>query len=484
MSLVEESSGPIALRVIESTDQLNASAATAELRLDLSEALRILPDRREVYAGQLCSNQQAVVAKRFLVHPKQARDWRREWDGLVQLNALGLSAPPPLCVAEEADGSAVWMIMARIEGAVSVQDAFLDGDSDERTELAQQLAKLVDAAHRAGVRQRDQHVDNWAWDGARLYLLDAGSIAFSKHALSERARLQDLAGICVTLAPEAERAFREAICSKYLVDDQALKERLLDELDGMIVALQAERARRYFKKTRRTCTEFVDIKADAYHALHLRRAAPELIEAFLSDPEALMLPGRRLKSGNTSTVQGFEYAGKAYVLKRYNKKPLLNRMRHLFSDSRALKSWSSSWVLEMAFIPTARTVAVYEDTRERLPGVRYLLMEQVEGRILPDYVESCGADLAQIEAVAEAFAQIWSALGRLRAAHGDLKATNLIVGKDGRLHLFDLDAFRFGLKASAFERGRAKDLRRFMQNWADRPELTELFEAKLREVSE
>jgi len=482
MSLVEESSGPITLRVVESTDQLNAAAA--ELQLEVREALRLLPDRREVYAGQLCSNQQAVVAKRFLEHPKQARDWRREWDGLVKLNALNLSAPRPLYVAEEVDGSAIWVIMARIEGAVSVQDAFLEGDSDERTELAQQLAKLVDAAHRAGVRQGDQHVDNWAWDGARLYLLDAGSMEFSKYALSERARLQDLAGICVTLAPAAERAFRSAIRSKYLVDDQTLKERLLDELDGAIVALQAERTQRYFKKTRRTCTEFVETEAETYHALHLRQAAPELIEAFLSDPEALMLQGRRLKSGNTSTVQGFEYAGKAYVLKRYNKKPLLNRIRHLFSGSRALKSWSSAWVLDMAFIPTARAVAVYEDTRERLPGLRYLLMEQIEGRILPDYVESCGADLAQIEAVAEAFTQIWESLGRLRAAHGDLKATNLIVGPDGRLHLFDLDAFRFGLKASAFERGRAKDLRRFMQNWAGRPELTELFEAKLREVSE
>ncbi len=75
-------------------------------------------------------------------------------------------------------------------------------------------------------------------------------------------------------------------------------------------------------------------------------------------------------------------------------------------------------------------------------------------------------------------------MGRLRAAHGDLKATNLIVGPDGRVHLFDLDAFRFDLGARAFERGRAKDLKRFMQNWADRPELTELFKAKLREVSE
>ncbi len=482
MSPAPDFGAPIALRVLESTDRLNTLGS--ELRLEVCEVLRILPDRREVYAGQIQANQRAVVAKRFLKHPKQARDWRREWDGLVKLDVLGMSAPTPLCVAEEVDASAVWVIMDRIAEAVSVQDAFLDGDSDERTELVQQLAELVDAAHRAGVRQQDQHVDNWAWDGARLYLLDAGSIEFSKHALSERARLQDLAGICVTLAPEAERAFREAIRSNYLIDDQALKGRLLDELDGAIVALQTERVRRYFKKTRRTCTEFLETKTDAYHALHLRQADSELIEAFLSDPDALMQAGERLKSGNTSTVQGFEYAGKAYVLKRYNKKPLLNRIRYLFSDSRALKSWSSSWVLEMAFIPTARAVAVYEDTCERLPGVRYLLMEQIEGRILPDYVESCGADLAKIGAVAEGFAQIWSALGRLRAAHGDLKATNLIVGPDGQVHLFDLDAFRFGLKASVFECGRAKDLRRFMQNWAGQPELIELFEAKLREVSE
>ncbi|MFQ3225428.1 MAG: hypothetical protein ACI8Z5_001688, partial [Lentimonas sp.] len=51
-------------------------------------------------------------------------------------------------------------------------------------------------------------------------------------------------------------------------------------------------------------------------------------------------------------------------------------------------------------------------------------------------------------------------------------------------HLFDLDAFRFGLGTRAFERGRAKDLKRFMKNWSDRSELAQLFEAKIREVSE
>ena len=204
MSLVGDISGSVALRVVESTDAI-------ELDLKVSEALRILPNRREVYAGQLAAEGRSVVAKRFLSHPKQARDWRREWDGLVKLANLNLSAPTPICVAEEVDGSAIWVIMDRIEGAGSVQDAFCTGDQDERSELARQFARLVDAEHRAGVRQGDQHIDNWAWDGARLYILDAGSVDFSGHALNERVRLQDLAAICVTLAPPAERLFRAAI---------------------------------------------------------------------------------------------------------------------------------------------------------------------------------------------------------------------------------------------------------------------------------
>jgi len=197
-----------------------------------------------------------------------------------------------------------------------------------------------------------------------------------------------------------------------------------------------------------------------------------------------MAEGERVKSGNTCTVQRVLRGGRSYILKRYNQQPFIDRVRKLFSDSRALKSWSSAWVLEMAFIPTARAIAVYEDTRECLPGLRYLLMEQIDGQLLPEYIEACGTDASRIEAVADGFVQLWESLGRLRAAHGDLKATNLIVGADGRLYLFDLDAFRFGLKSAAFERGRQKDLRRFMKNWSNRPELLSVFESKLREVTQ
>ncbi len=480
MSLLEADSEGIALQVTQSFNNLEAT----ELSIKVSEILRILPGRREVYAATLQAEGRSVVAKRFLEHPKQSRDWRREWGNLLQLAALNLSAPTPLCVAEEVDSTAVWVIMDRIQGAGLVVDGFEFGDRDERHELARQLACLVDAAHRAGVRQGDQHVNNWAWDGCRLFLLDAGSVEFSRHTLKERLRLQDLAGICVTLAPAAERLFREAIRTQYLIGEELLKGRILYELDEAIVALQAERTRRYFKKSRRTCTEFVQSETKEYRSIYLQKADPELVEAFLKDPEVLMAEGERLKSGNTCTVQGFSRGGRKYVLKRYNKQPLVDRLRKVFSNSRALKSWSSSWILEMAFIPTGRAVAVYEDIRECLPGLRYLLMERIEGQLLPEYIRACGADISRIDMVGDAFAQIWESLGRLRAVHGDLKATNLIVGEDGRLYLFDLDSFRFALKPSAFARGRDKDLRRFMQNWAEQPELIELFESKLCKLGE
>jgi hypothetical protein len=157
-----------------------------------------------------------------------------------------------------------------------------------------------------------------------------------KHALGERLRLQDLAAICVTLAPPAERLFRAAISTEYLVDDEVLRGRLLYELDGAIVALQAERTRRYFKKSRRTCTEFVETKAETHRMLHLRKADPEIVQALVAGPEALMAEGERVKSGNTCTVQRVLRGGRSYILKRYNQQPFIDRVRKLFSDSRAL----------------------------------------------------------------------------------------------------------------------------------------------------
>lgn len=475
MSLLGNGAEVSSLRVIETASDFSA----AEVEIELGDALRILPGRREVYSGKLRGLDRALVVKRFLPHAKQARDWRREWQGLLGLEALGLPAPVPICVAEDSDQQAVCVVMERITGAVALQSAFFEAQLDGREAMMRRLVELVDAVHRKGVWQGDQHIDNWTWDGGQFHLLDAGTMQFQGQSLDARRRRADLAGICVTLPPQAERLFRVYLESNYLVEDPAQRQRILAELETAIISLQHERTRRYYKKTRRSCTEFCRTQGERYRSIHACGADSQLIERFTSDPDSFMSEGVCLKAGNTCTVQGVPFAGTNYVLKRYNQKSRFDRLRRAFSDSRALKSWSTSWVLEMAFIPTARAVAVCEDRHKLLSGCGYLLMERIEGQLLTEYVEACADDSIRIEAVAVEFARVWSALGRLRAAHGDLKATNLIVGPDGRLHLFDLDAFRFGLGDTAFKRGRRRDWNRFFKNWNKNPELAHVFKQEV-----
>ena len=90
--------------------------------------------------------------------------------------------------------------------------------------------------------------------------------------------------------------------------------------------------------------------------------------------------------------------------------------------------------------------------------------------LLPEYVEHISGDDAAIEALCQQFRMIFDRLGRMHAVHGDFKATNWIVGRDGVLHLFDLDAFSCGLSLEAFKRWHKKDVERLLANWdADAP---------------
>jgi hypothetical protein len=177
------------------------------------------------------------------------------------------------------------------------------------------LAGLVDKLHVAGARQMDQHVDNWAVVGESLYLLDAGTYRFVESSLSVSDRCSDIAAICVTLPPFAEALFRSSL----KLDPAA------SVIESAILDVQQTRARRYYKKSQRSCTEFIEYREDGRKGMSLRNADNALVEDFFRDPESVMKLGERLKSGNTCTVQALEYGEKSYVLKRYNPKPFLTQ---------------------------------------------------------------------------------------------------------------------------------------------------------------
>ena len=98
---------------------------------------------------------------------------------------------------------------------------------------------------------------------------------------------------------------------------------------------------------------------------------------------------------------------------------------------------------------------------------------------LLDYVESGAAEPAVLEKLAEEFGRIWRGLGRLKARHHDMKATNFIVDAEHRLWLIDLDGMRTGLPGPLFRHARRADRERFMRNWRDWPEVADRFRARI-----
>jgi len=459
------------LKTLEVT-QASLEQLGDQITLEIGETLRTLPGRRMVSSGRLVEADIQVVAKCYLPHAKQERDWKREWDGLASLQSMGFPVPPPLALCRDDEGN-VYVVMRYIEGAVTLGQYLEQATLDDCRHKMEALARLVGELHSAGIRQMDQHVDNWAVAGDSLYVLDAGTYRFTDGSLSDADRWSDLAAICVTLPPIAEQCFRSSL----EIDQGA------SELEMEVLNIQQARARRYYKKTQRTCTEFVKYCEKGNRGVYLRNAEAALIEDFYQRPESMMAQGQRLKSGNTCTVQTLDFDGKAYVLKRYNRKPFLSQFRRSLFLSRACKSWSNGWVLNLAFIPTAKPVA-FLDVGVFPRGLSYLLMEQIDGVLLPDYMVRAREDASLMASLIEEVGRIWDSLAPLRAVHGDLKATNWMVDSSGRVYLFDLDSLCFGLSSSAYQRGRKKDMWRFLKNWKSDPQLAEAFRRRMGGVDE
>ncbi len=454
------------LRVCESA--VDTVSAGTTVNLQRGDALRILPGRREVHAGHWLEGNQTIVSKCYLPHKRQERDSRLEWAGLKQLNQANLPAPQPLFIAENTSDGSTWVVMRYIEHAQALQTLLGELNEAETAEVMGQLAQIMQQMHDAGARQTDQHIGNWAYDGTRVYLLDAGTVRFTNTPLTSKQRLEDLAALCATLAPTALKAFHQAL----------QQPEQLTALRAATTESHRKRLRKHYQKTQRECTEYGVRSNSTHQGLYSKTAQRELVDHFFSNPEALMAQGTRLKSGNTCTVQSFEFDTKAYVLKRYNLKPLVTRIRRNFKESRARKSWSNAWCLLLANIPTARPVAVYEEQNGWLRGRCYLLMEQLDGQLLPDYLATHRTAQAQQQTIAS-ITEIWDSMRAIRAVHRDLKATNWMVNAQGQALLFDLDALSFGLSDQAFLQGQAKDYARFMRNWSEQPELTEGFSNKL-----
>ena len=228
------------------------------------------------------------------------------------------------------------------------------------------------------------------------------------------------------------------------------------------------RVRRYLKKTQRSCTEFVHHKSFK-HDFICDRAHWAAFQRFMLFPEAILGEGTPLKLGNSSTVVRIRVDDISYIVKRYNIKGLGHRIRR-WIKKRARLAWCNGHHLAFLKIRTARPLALLETRWGWFTGVSYLVMPDCGERNLSQALSS---DPDCFEQVALPTIDILKGLQAAGLSHGDLKATNFVLAEQDVV-LIDYDAVVRGDNAG--------DIKRFLANWDEHPDLQARWSERLSEA--
>lgn len=378
---------------------------------------------------------------KFLFKPAQSR---REWRLAQELTRRGVPIVTHLAHGER------WSWRGLAE-SVLITEGF-DGvplDEAEQPDLFAVL-RFVEQMHARGVLQRDLHPGNLLV-GRRtgeLRLVDLHGIEL-KPVVSPEERDANLAFLRmflpVPVSPEIER-------------HAALLRR----------AHLAHRSRRCLKHNREFAPmRFGELRWQVRHPW----LNPKLESALCAPDVFLATRARLLKNGRASTVG----LGEGFVLKRYNLR--WNKPENLFKDcfrlSKARRAFRKAYHLELVGVPTARPIATADVRRFGLLLRSYLVIEAIPDAT--DLGQWRGDPAAALRAAAELIARLHDE----GFAHRDLKETNLIFDRHGRLFLIDLEGLEFEGNVSP-ARARS-DLARFARAVASLPHLRELYRTEFLE---
>lgn len=109
----------------------------------------------------------------------------------------------------------------------------------------------------------------------------------------------------------------------------------------------------------------------------------------------------------------------------------------------------------------------------------FIVFEKVDGERLDVFVSQHKEKPEQLHTVAKQLAELWQLMGKVKAIHGDMKASNLLVSKEGGLSMIDFDHAYFFAPDFYYQWKRRKEWARFLENWKNEPVLMELFNKAL-----
>jgi tRNA A-37 threonylcarbamoyl transferase component Bud32 len=446
--------------------------------LGCHEVVRAIPGRRLVCSGAWQGK--AVFIKLYLDGLKY---WQAECRGLQALGDNGITAPAVLYAGTADHGALHVIVLETIQPAVSLEAALSQATAKAaRIALLQQAVDCIASHHRAGLEQRDIHLNNFLLSGDQLYTLDGGGIHDAGvDELSVKRSRDNLALFFAELYPDDD-ALIDVLLPAYLQRRCWHREVLPGAvLQGRVHYFRRRRLRRYLKKVFRNCSAFKCERSwRAFRVYDRSMASTEMVE-FLADPDASLRRAdtRYLKQGNTCTLWTTRVDGRQLVVKRYNIKGLSHRLGRAFRKTRAAISWKNAHRLWMYGILTAPPVALVEERYGPLRGRAWYITGFVAGDAAGTLCGPTSPDKAAMEAAGQQVTDLLAQLALSRISHGDMKATNFILAEQGAV-VIDLDAMQKHSAPESFRRAQRRDLARFMRNWEGCPGTKAMFTGIMR----
>lgn len=225
--------------------------------------------------------------------------------------------------------------------------------------------------------------------------------------------------------------------------------------------------RRRARQSLRSGPEFVREVRDGFLVLRRRcQDAEAVLEQLLPYPDGAYNHADILKPGSRSHLGVVEFAGKHYVLKRYNCRGTSYRLLNSVRRSRAVRTWLVGWEYLVRGIPVPLPLVCLEERKLRMLGRSYVLMEWMQpAKTLRESWKL--SSLQEREDLIEFFGVFLGQMHRSGMIHGDLKWDNILVDTERdpkSVCLVDLDGSRALKKPSL--RASRMDLQRFLQDLA------------------
>lgn len=444
------------------------------------KVVRLIPGRRMVLFGHWKGKQ--IVAKLFFDSQHAKRHQQNDMAGIKVLQKHKIPTPSLYYQGTSDDKRVRVLIYERIFAAENLETIWQD-KKNVVTLLPLLQAVIIELAtqHVFGILQHDLHLKNFLLTNKQIYTLDGAQIELFPDRLPKKVSMNNLALFLAQLGVGVE-TYQEKLFHFYAKSrGWLLKQHDVEEVFFLINKWNALRWQRFATKIFRESSQFSRIRSFRYRGMYDRQyAGPELMH-FLAHPDtAFQHPGAQmLKAGRSATVIKVTFDQRDFVIKRYNLKNVWHRLRRCLRATRALTSWRLAQKLCLFGIDTAKPVAFLEKRFLGLRGQAYYVTEYVSGENVGDFFLRHTDDEEKLTLMIKNVAHLLKNMTKLKLTHGDLKTSNILIDKNDKPVLIDLDGAKEHDALSALRKAWGKEVTRFLRNFPHDSWLQQTFKMEL-----